>query len=453
MARTGHKKAGRKNPPANEGRKYPMCPTDDADVVMTGWGHTRRAVRNLALEQRRCAWFYGRKTLRADFQSKELTQARAEIDWIGDFPAQAGQQVLRQLDAAYDNWWNPAHPASAPRFEKRSGTLRFSLPGQAVGVRRLNRKWGEVRLPKLGWQRFRMSRPLGGTICNANFMKKAGVWHVSFGVATKRGAIAPNGKPGCGVDFGVACSAYLSDEDEPRLMPPSLTVGEKQRLPGLERRKARQIAYAKKHNHGRYSKRLRRTIAEIAKIRALQARRRLDFTHKLTTDLAKNHGFVGTEDLLVKNMTASAKGSVENPGKNVVAKAGLAREVLDNTPGERRRQLDYKCPWYGSWHEPVPSPGTSQTCPKCHMRDPKSRTGCGREFACVRCGYQAHADKVASQEVERRAEARIVVKALIIAGGHPVNSTGRRKPSPGRKTGGGSVNHPLGHGPAVSDAA
>ncbi len=417
MARTGHKKAGRKNEPANEGRKYRLYPTDDADATMTSWGHTRRAIYNLAIEQRRHAWSYGRKTLRADAQSRDLTEARAEIDWIGDFPAQAGQQVLRHLDAAYDNWWNPAHPAGAPRFEKRSGTLRFSLPGQAVEVRRLNRRWGEVRIPRLGWQRLSMSRPMGGTICNATFTKKAGTWHVSFGVATKREAAPPNGKPGCGVDFGVACSAYLSDEDEPRLMRASLSEGEERRLLGLERRKARQITYAKKHNHGRYSKRLGRTIAEIGKLRARQARRRLDFTHKLTTDLAKNHGYVGTEDLRVKNMTASAKGSVEAPGENVAQKAGLNRSVLDNTPGERARQLDYKCPWYGSWHEPVPAPGTSQTCPACHMRDPMSRRGCGRVFACVHCGHEAHADKVASEEIERRAEARIVVNALVIAGG------------------------------------
>jgi putative transposase len=253
MARTGHKKAPRKNPPANEGRKYRLYLTDDVDVVMTSWGHTRRAIYNLALEQRKVAWSYGRKTLRADAQSRDLTEARAEIDWIGDFPAQAGQQVLRQLDAAYDNWWNPAHPASAPAFEKRSGTLRFSLPGQALELRRLNRKWGEVRPPKLGWQRLSMSRPLGGTICNATFTKKAGVWHVSFGVAATREAAPPDGKPGCGVDFGVACSAYLSTEDEPRLMRASLTVHEKQRLLGLERCKARQVTYAKKHNHGRSS--------------------------------------------------------------------------------------------------------------------------------------------------------------------------------------------------------
>ena len=157
-----------------------------------------------------------------------------------------------------------------------------------------------MRLPKLGWVRFRLSRPLGGMVGNATIAKDALGWHVSFGVATATKPARRNRLPGCGVDFGVACSAFVSNEREPRLMPPTLTAGQRRRLLGLERRKARQVAWAKKHNGGRYSNRLGRTISQIAKLRARQARRRQDFTHKLTTDLAKNHGWVAIEDLQAK---------------------------------------------------------------------------------------------------------------------------------------------------------
>jgi len=238
MPRTDHSKAPRRNPQVFEGRRYRLYPSDDADQVMLGWGHTRRAVYNLALEQRQVAWRYGRKTLRSGEQSAELAEARSEIDWIRDFPAQGAQQVLHQLDAAYDNWWNPKHPARKPTFEKRSSTLRFSLPGQAIAFRRIAKHWGEVRIPKIGWQRFRWSRSPGGLIRNATFIRHGGLWYVSFGVATHRQPASKNAKPGCGVDFGVACSAYLSDEDEPRTMRRSLTMGEERRLVGLERRKA-----------------------------------------------------------------------------------------------------------------------------------------------------------------------------------------------------------------------
>ena len=389
---------------ADSARRYRLYPEPVQADRLTAWGHTCRAVWNLALEQRRFIWEQRRRTLRAFEQSAHLTRARADMDWIADLPAQCAQQVLRNLDRAYDNWWNPSHPASAPENKKRTAALSVNFPGQAVEVRKLNRHWGAVRLPKLGWVRFRMSRPLGGEMRNATVtVNGAGEWHVSFGVATDQKAAPPNGLPGCGVDFGVTCSAYVSDESAPRLMTSTLTSGERDRLLGLERRKARQMTYAKKHNGGQYSRRLRKTIAAIAGLKSRQARRRDDFTHKLTTDLAKNHGFVGIEDLRAKNMTASATGTVEAPGKNVRAKAGLNRGILDNAPYERRRQLEYKAPLFGSELRVVPARFTSQTCSACGVVDKASRPGCGREFACTACGHQGHADKNAALNIERKA--------------------------------------------------
>ncbi|WP_229329900.1 transposase [Streptomyces sp. UNOC14_S4] len=333
---------------ADMGRRYRLYPAREHEKVLTAWGHTARALWNVALEQRVFVYEQRGYTMRAAEQCKHLTQARAELEWLAAFPAKAAQQILRHLDQAYDNFWNPEHPARFPVRKKRGHRLSIPFPGQAVAVRKVNRKWAEVRLPKLGWVRFRLSRALGGTIRNATVSRDGTGWYVSFGVHTGATTAAPNGKPMCGVDFGVAASAFVSTEMQPRVMPPSLTVNEKKRLKHLEQKKARQFAYAKKHNGGRYSHRLRRTIAAIAKLRTRQASRRSDFTHKLTTDLAKNHGMVGIEDLRVRNMTKSAKGTVAVPGRNVRAKAGLNRSILDHAPGTRRRQLEYKSRLYGS---------------------------------------------------------------------------------------------------------
>jgi len=409
---------------ANTGRRYRAYPTPEQARRLTGWGHSCRAVWNLALEQRQYLYRHRGYTLRAVEQGVQLTHARAELPWLADLPAQSAQQVLRQLDRAYDNWWNPQHPAGPPTFKKRRSRLVVPFPGQAVAVRKLNRKWAQVRLPKVGWVRFRLSRPLGGTVRNATVRRDGLGWHISFGIAAATEPAVPNGLPGCGVDFGVACSAYVSDEPSPRLLPPTLTEGEQRRLLGLERRKARRVRWAKRHNRGRYSRRLRRTIAQIARLKARQARRRRDFTHKLTTDLAKSHGWVGIEDLRVKAMTRSAKGTIEQPGSNVRQKAGLNRGILDNAPYERRRQLAYKAPRFGSELRLVPAPGTSQTCSACGHRDPESRPGCGRVFACTACGHQAHADHNAAVVIEARARR---------AGGTVTNST-RSHPRVARPT-------------------
>jgi len=152
-------------------------------------------------------------------------------------------------------------------------------------------------------------------------------------------------------------------------------------------------------------------MTEITRLKARQARRRQDFTHKLTTDLAKRHGWVAIEDLRVGSMTKSAKGTTKAPGRNVKQKAGLNRSILDNTPGERRRQLTYKAARFGSELRMVPAPGTSQTCSACGTRDPESRQGCGRAFACTACGFHAHADWNAARNLE------------LLAAGLAVNST------------------------------
>jgi putative transposase len=393
---------------ADMGRRYRLYPTLGQAERLTGWGHTCRAVWNVAQAQRQFVYTQRGTNLRAAGQCRHLTQARAELDWLAGLPAQSAQQVLAHLDRAYDNWWDPEHPSGPPRFKKRRDGLSVPFPGQAVAVRKLNNRWAEVRLPKLGWVQFRLSRPVGGVVRNATVSRDALGWHVAFGVATGARSVVPNGLPGCGVDFGVACSAYVSTEAAPRLMPPTLTEGERRRLLGLERRKARQVRWAKRHNRGRYSRRLRRTIAQIARLKARQARRRLDFTHKLTTDLAKRHGWVGIEDLRVTSMTASARGTIEQPGSNVRAKAGLNRAVLDNTPGERRRQLAYKAPRFGSELRLVPPQATSQTCAACGHQDSASRPGCGRVFACTVCGHQAHADANAARNIERLAAGQAV---------------------------------------------
>jgi putative transposase len=396
---------------ADSGRRYRVYPIPGQAQRLTGWGHSCRAVWNLALEQRQFAWRQRAHTVRSAEQCRHLTDARAALSWLADLPAQSAQQVLRHLDRAYDNWWNPEHSAHVPSFHKRSGGLSIPFPGQAVQVRKCSRRWAEVRLPKLGWVRFRLSHPLGGIVRNATITKHALGWHVSFGVATATNPAPPNRLPGCGVDFGVACSAFVSDEWEPRLMPPTLTAGERRRLRGLEHRKARQVTWAKKHNRGRYSNRLRRTISQIAKLRARQARRREDFTHKLTTDLAKNHGWVAVEDLRVKGMTKSAKGTRESPGRNVKAKAGLNRAVLDNAPYQRQRQLAYKTPRFGSELRFVRPAFTSQTCSACSLRDPESRPGCGRMFACTACGYAEHADLNAARNIHDLAAGQAVHSA------------------------------------------
>jgi putative transposase len=127
--------------------------------------------------------------------------------------------------------------------------------------------------------------------------------------------------------------------------------------------------------------------------------KREDFQHKLSTQLSKNHAVIVLEKLRVKNMTKSAKGTLEEPGNNVRQKAGLNRSILRQGWGEFRRQLKYKCEWNGGRYIEVPAEYTSQRCSACGFVSPENRLT-QSWFACLSCGHAEHADTNAAKNIK-----------------------------------------------------
>jgi transposase len=167
---------------------------------------------------------------------------------------------------------------------------------------------------------------------------------------------------------------------------------EKRRLLALERRKARQ-----QKGSGRF----RQTCLAIGRLHQRAANRRRDFAHKTSTALAKNHGLVAVEALVVPNMTHSARGTIDAPGRNVPQKAGLNRAILNKGWGLVIEQLQYKCTCYGGMLVDVPARNTSLECAACGHISPDNRP-LRAVFACVRCGHADHADTNAAVNVRER---------------------------------------------------
>ncbi len=364
---------------------------------MHQWTGAARFLWNLALEQRTTC---RRRGINKIVQCRDLTELRAEVDWILDLPAQVAQQVLADLDLACQRWGvGLAHRPGRKRRFRNEASLRFP---QGVEVRRLNRRWGAVRLQKLGWVKFRWTRELVGTVKNATVSRDAAGWQVAFCLETAEKPVEPNGLSAVGVNRGVAIAFMTSDgtpHDRPMWRPK-----EKERLVWLERLKARQV---------KGSNRYRATCGKIARLHHRATNRRRDFAHQTSCDLAKNHGLVAIENLWVPAMTASAAGTVEEPGRNVAAKAGLNRAILDKGWGLVNQQLAYKCEWYGSQRIEVPARNTSLECPVCgHVsRDNRPLRAV---FLCAACGHGDHADRNAAINIRERG-----IK-LALAGGLPV---------------------------------
>jgi putative transposase len=381
------------------GYRYRLYPVAEQAAALERWAGCARAVWNAALEQRRTAWRMNRVTLRYWSQGGTgLSEAKRALPWLAEPHSDVCQQALRDLDRAFARFFRGE--AGYPRFKrKRRDSFRIqSRPRNGeIAVRRLSRRWGEVRVPKLGWVRFRWSRAPVGEIKHLTVSRDALGWHVSLCCDRKAEAAKPHVGPPIGIDRGITTTVALSTGE--LLSCPTLPPGQTERLRRLSRKAGLQETARRRRASGqrRRSRRHGRTLDQIAKLRAREKRIRNDFLHKLSTDIAKSHSVVVIESLDVAGMSQGAKGSLAEPGRNVRAKAGLNRAMLAQGWGELRRQLAYKTERSGGVLIEVPAAYTSQRCAACGAVDFRSRSG--RHFHCVACGHTNHADVNAARNI------------------------------------------------------
>jgi len=133
---------------------------------------------------------------------------------------------------------------------------------------------------------------------------------------------------------------------------------------------------------------------KLAKAHLKIKNKREDFLHKVSHKLSENQAVI-VESLKIKNMSKSAKGTIESPCQNVKAKSGLNRSILQQSWGKFFEMLEYKLKRNGGEFIKVDPKYSSQTCPKCGHISKENRK-IQAKFKCVRCGYYANADYVAS---------------------------------------------------------
>jgi putative transposase len=241
---------------------------------------------------------------------------------------------------------------------------------KARHVERLNRRFGRVWVPKVGWVRFRLSRPVPEGVKSYRVTRdRAGRWHIAFAHVPDPVA-GPGEGSVVGVDRGVVVSAALSTGE--LLHAPSLTPGEARRVKMLQQRLAR----AK-----RGSNRRTRTKLAIAKLKARDADRRKDWVEKASTDIARRFDTIRIEELDVRAMTRSARGTVEQPGVGVAQRRGLNRGISRSGWGLLATRLRHKA--FGRV-EQVPAAYTSQRCSACGHVAPGNRKS-QAVFECEAC--------------------------------------------------------------------
>ena len=390
--------------------KFELRPNGEQERNVRRFAGSCRFVYNKALALQQERYERGEKKLGYAGLCTLLTEwkTQAEMLWLSETPSQALQQALKNLERAYKNFFEKR--ADFPRFKKKGQSDSFRYP---QGIK-LDQGNSRVFLPKLGWIRYRNSRDVLGEVRSATVSQSGGKWFVS--ILTERTVEKPIPQGGAvGIDVGIARFATLSDGSfvEP--------------LNSFRKHEARLRRYQRAMSRKtKFSSNWKKAKAKVQKIHTRIANVRKDFLHKASATISKNHALVVVEDLKVSNMSRSAKGTVDAPGRNVRAKSGLNKSILDQGWGEFRRQLEYKMAWKGGYLVAVPPQYTSQTCPCCgHVSKDNRQTQA--KFECVDCGFEENADKVGAINVLARGH-------RVIACGEPVQSGRSMKQEPTEAT-------------------
>ena len=396
-----------------QGYRYRIEPAPEQRPTLERTAGVVRFIWNSALALQKYRLEKHLKLLSYADLCRELTAARndPELGFLSEIHSKPQQQVLKDLCKAFKDFF--AGDKGFPRFKKKGRSDDgFRFPAYQDNVELDGTR---IKLPALGWVRFRKSRETLGAIKNVTVKRRGQHWFIS--VQTEREVADPvhPSSSEVGIDMGVAKFAALSTGE---LVQPIDSFRRLERQMGTAQRRLR--------HKKKFSSNWKKQKAAIARLHIRIADARNDFLHKVSTTISKSHAVVFLEDLKVKNMSASARGSMDEPGKNVRQKSGLNKAILDQGWFEFRRQLSYKESWRGGLVVAVPPQHTSQTCAQCGHLCAESRRS-QAQFVCVACGHEDDADVNAAKNIMRAGQ------ALSVCGGGPLGPPAKQKPRAARE--------------------
>lgn len=425
--------------------KFRLKPTAEQEERLMRACAAVRMIYNAANEQRRT---YGRKQGtdahgRASFfnkarQAKELTvkECRSESEWNWEHVFASGKwqhrakpsavrttpglkndpdliwmteyidndaapYALDALDQAWDAFYKgKAKNLPAFRNEREDNTLKFRAyrNGKPYVV------YGKdcVKIPKIGWVPYVKHAKLRRMkLQTATVTKEGDKWYIC--VATTRTVKDPvaDNPSYAGVDLGTINPIVVADTSGEAWAPKEAeTLRTTGKLTKRQKKIQREISRGKKG-----SKRRRKKVEELARLRRKEATRKRMGLHQITTRLVRDFTHIGIEDLKNKEMTASAKSRRRSGKKTPTNKAQAAfnRAYLDVPKYMFREQLEYKAAGLGGHVLAVDPKNTSSTCKVCGNVSQFSRPKRGERYTCTSCGHEEHADAMAAFNILNKA--------------------------------------------------
>ena len=307
--------------------KFELMPEGGRQRDMRRFSGACRFVYNKALALQKTNYEAGGKFIGYVALAKSLTEWRNGPDtpWLKEAPCHPLQHALKDLERAYKNFF--AKRADFPHFKRKGSAESFRYPDAKQFV--IDQANSRIKLPKLGWMRYRNSRDVLGQAKNITISCVSGKWYASIQTEREVPQPTPAATTAIGIDMGIARFATLSDGSF--IAPLSSFKKHQKRLARYQRRMARKV---------KFSNNWKKEKAKVQKVHSQIANARKDFLHKTSTTISQNHALVCVEDLQVRNMSRSCKGNSKQHGKGVRQKSGLNRAILDQGWGEFRRQLE-----------------------------------------------------------------------------------------------------------------
>jgi IS605 OrfB family transposase len=319
-----------------------------------------------------------------------LWKSSEEYLYLKALPSQALQQCLKNLDRAFKDGFDKKQPLKRiPTFKKKGVSTDSIRYPQGFKIEQANNR---ICLPKLGWISYRNSRKIVGEPKNVTVSRKGQHWYVSIQTEYETQNTYHKSTSIVGIDVGIKRFATLSDGTHYKPLDSFKRLSSK--LAKLQRQLKNKV---------KFSNNWKKLKAKITALHERIANARHDYLHKVSTEISKSHAVIVVEDLKIRSMSKSAKGSKDKPGRMVKQKAGLNKAILDQGWGMFVDFLEYKQSWNGGMVLKVNPKHTSQECPACshtHKDNRKEQA----VFECVECGYQNHADVVGATNIKTRGQ-------------------------------------------------
>jgi putative transposase len=343
---------------------YKLYPNATQAALLANLLRHHQQLYNAALQERADAWRLRRLPISYEGQCAGLAELRRDPQWCVA-NSSSEQVTLRRVKKAFEAFFRRCKAGKEPGYPRFKSVKRYS----GFGYKEHGNGWrftpgpdwehGKLRLQHVGIIKARGEARQGGKIKSCELMHKAGAWHLFLTLECDE-IERTAGNAACGMDWGTESFLTLAHPDgsHEKIANPRLYRTQNPRELELERIRDRRK---------RGSKRRYRAVVRCARLKAKNARRRLDFHHKESAKLIKRFALVATEKLQIRNLTRTAKGTVDKPGKNVRQKAGLNREILDTAPARFLNLMRYKAAEARSLFMEAPTRKLkpSQTCPAC----------------------------------------------------------------------------------------